>query len=199
MQATSRPNSKSALNITLGYLFLGSVGVVDSLGDIWFASNYGHGMVMLEALGLLLMGLGLLAYLNDQAWDSALFIVGGLGAWTYQASVKLAVQGASGLQLSLPPGEPLSYQGWYFFFLAVFFGALTLPASRISRLRRIFVLAKTAQFALAAVACWFGIAFLQPVTGYIGVAAAPIATVIGALALTSFANSRETPSLSDAG
>jgi succinate-acetate transporter protein len=178
--------SRSAATVLIGYLCMAITGVADSLGDTLYPGNFVHGFVTLEVTGIILMVAGLLAYFNRQAWDAALFVAGGISAWTYQAAAKTVSAGASGLSLSLPAGEPLSYQGWYFFYFSAFYTCLALASFPMDGLRKAFILVKATQFIAAAIACWFGIAILQPICGYIGFLSSIIATIIGASAMIRF-------------
>lgn len=187
MQKSTQSDSRFAANVALGYFLLGATGVFDSLGDTWYPNNYVHGYVLLNAMGILLIGVGLLAYWNRQAWDAILFIGGGIGAWTYQAAASMANPGAKGLDLSRPPSEPISYEGWYFFVQGVFFFILVTAALKVDRLRQAFVVIKAIEFLAAGVACWFGIAFLQPVCGYLGMLSGIFGATIATLALRELA------------
>jgi succinate-acetate transporter protein len=178
--------SRSAATVLVGYLSMAITGVADSLGDTLYPSNFVHGFVTLEIAGVILLVVGLLAYFNRQPWDAAVFVTGGISAWTYQAAAKTVSAGASGLNLSLPAGEPLSYQGWYFFHFAVFYTCLALASSPMRGLRKAFISVKATQFIAAAVACWFGIEILQPICGYIGFLSSVLAIAIGTSAMIRF-------------
>lgn len=180
-------DSRTVTNVAVGYMCFGLALIVGSLADVgWYTANFGHGIQLLRAFALLNLAFGLLAYWNRQAFDAITFIAGGASTWTFQAAATMAAPTTVLLNVTRPVDEPLSYQGWFFFCWAVFFTAIWWGSMKAGALRQ-FILATTAlSFLLAAPACWFAIAILQPIVGWVSIASGIVAIGLAVAEIRAF-------------
>ena len=72
-------NNKAVITSTVGYMCLGLTGWMVSMPNAgWFDQVQGHGTAMLLPLALVLVVMGILAFLNERMLDAVIFF-GGAG------------------------------------------------------------------------------------------------------------------------
>jgi uncharacterized protein len=167
-------NNKSISTSTIGFMCLALAGWMVSMPTAgWFDKIYAHGLANLYALAVLLVIMGILAFVHGRALDSIIFFGGGGLLWaTYVYSLGGLQDGAT---------EPASYGGWYWFVWALFFAWVWVGALKAELQRMLFLLGLWLTLLALAIGAWSGIHGFILLGGYLGLITSILAAITSAI------------------
>lgn len=167
-------NAKSVITTTVGYMCLGLTGWMLSMPRAgWFPQpEYAHGTAMLFPLSIVLVVMGILAFLREGALDGVIFFGGSGFFWSIQAFRQTA-----------SAADPGSYTGWYYFVWAVFFCYVWLGSFKAGVSRTLFLLGLWLTLLALAIGAWAGSHRFDVLGGYLGLATAILAAITSAAAV----------------
>lgn len=141
----------------------------------WFDKLYGHGVVMMFSLAVILGVMGILAFLNERTLDAVIFF-GGAGLFWSSHIYRTAAIPAAG-------ADPGHYAGWYFFIWAVFFCYVWLGSLKAGIERLLFLLGLWLTLLALAIGEWGTLQGFTVLGGYLGLATAILAAITSAAAI----------------
>jgi len=166
-------SNKSTITSTVGYMCLALTGWMLSMPNAgWFEKLYGHGSAMMFPLAVVLVVMGILAFLNEQTLDAIIFFG---GAGLFWAGHEYRVVSALSAN-----EEPLHYTAWYFFIWAVFFFYVWLGSFSEGAVRMLFLLGLWLTLLALAINAWMGAHALLIVGGYLGLVTSILAALTSA-------------------
>jgi succinate-acetate transporter protein len=176
-------NNKATITSTVGYMCLALTGWMLSMSNAgWFDAVHGHGTAQMYPLALVLIVMGILAFLNERTLDAIIFF-GGAGLFW------------SGSQYLLGPStdssEPGHYTGWYFFIWAVFFCYVWLGSFSAGIVRMLFLLGLWLTLLALAVSFWTGLHGFAILGGYLGLITSVLAAITSAIAVIGARNASQ--------
>jgi succinate-acetate transporter protein len=178
-------NNKAAITSTVGYMCLALSGWMISMPNAgWFDQVQGHGLAMLFPLALVLIIMGILAFMNERMLDAVIFFGGAGLFWSGHEFLMATASAAAG------PPESAHYAGWYWFIWAVFFCYVWLSSFRAGMERMLFLLALWLTLLALAIGAWAGLHGFQILGGYLGLATAILAAITSAMAVIGQGMSR---------
>lgn len=171
-------NDKSAITSTVGYMCLGLTGWMLSMPNAgWFDKVHGHGLAMMLPLALVLLVMGILAFVNERTLDAVIFFGGAGLFWSgHEYLQALALPSATA-------AEPGHYTGWYWFVWAVFFCYVWLGSFKAGLVRLLFLLGLWLTLLALAISAWAGLHAFLILGGYLGLITSILAAVISAQAI----------------
>ncbi len=166
--------NKSVSTGTIGFMCLALAGWMVSMPTAgWFDKIYAHGLATMSALAMLLVIMGILAFVHGRALDSIIFFGGAGLLWTSY------VYGLGGAQTQA--GEPGSYSGWYWFVWTLFFAWVWVGALKAELQRMLFLLGLWLTLLALAIGAWTGIHGFILVGGYLGLITSILAAFTSAM------------------
>jgi len=167
-------NNKSVSTATIGFMSLALAGWMVAMPTAgWFERTYPHGLANMAALAILLVIMGILAFVHGRALDSIIFF-GGAGLFWGSYTFRLTA-GAGAVQ------EPGSYEGWYFFVWMLFFAWVWLGSFKAELQRMLFLLGLWLTLLALAIGAWSGIRGFTMAGGYLGLLTSILAAITSAL------------------
>jgi len=172
-------SNKSAITSTVGYMCLALTGWMVSMPNAgWFEQLHGHGTAMLLPLSVVLVVMGILAFLDERTLDAVIFFGGAGLFWSgHEYLMDSATAGAA---------EPPHYTGWYWFIWAVFFCYVWLGSFKAGTERMLFLLGLWLTLLALAIGAWTGLHGFQILGGYLGLATAILAAITSAMAVITY-------------
>ncbi|HTV79799.1 MAG TPA: hypothetical protein VMF03_16210 [Steroidobacteraceae bacterium] len=173
-------NNKSTITSTVGYMCLGLTSWMLSMPRAgWFEAVHGHGTAMLLPLAIVLVIMGILAFLNEHTLDAVIFF-GGAGLFWSGHQYLLGTGAAA-------PAAPESghYAGWYWFIWAVFFCYVWFGSFKAGIERMLFLLGLWLTLLALALNGWTGAHGFEVLGGYLGLITAILAAITSAVAIIS--------------
>jgi succinate-acetate transporter protein len=168
-------NNKAAITSTIGYMCLALTGWMLSMPNAgWFEPVQGHGTSMMYPLALVLVVMGILAFVNETALDAIIFF-GGAGLFWAGHEFRRMSAGAA--------GEPAHYAAWYYFIWAVFFFYVWLGSFSAGLTRMLFLLGLWLALLALAIHDWTGARLFLALGGYIGLITSILAALTSAMAV----------------
>ena len=167
-------SNKSVSTGTIGFMCLALAGWMVSMPTAgWFDKIYAHGLAVLSTLALLLVIMGILAFVHGRALDSIIFFGGAGLLWTTYA------YGLGGSQdRAIEPG---SYSGWYWFVWTLFFAWVWIGALKAGPQRMLFLLGLWLTLLALAVGSWTGMRGFIVLGGYLGLITSILAAITSAI------------------
>lgn len=173
-------NNKAAITSTVGYMCLALTGWMISMPNAgWFDQVQGHGSALLFPLALVLVVMGILAFLSERALDAVIFFGGAGLFWSVHEFLLGEVGAGAGA------AESPRYAGWYWFIWAVFFCYVWLGSFKAGLERMLFLLGLWLTLLALAIGAWTGLHGFQVLGGYLGLATAILAAITSAVAVIS--------------
>jgi len=164
-------NSKAAVVSTVGYLCLGLVGWMFSMGAAaWFPKSYG--LAITYPLVFVLAVMGVLAFVVGRGLDSIVFF-SGTALWGAACAGSVAV----GADKTLFPS---GYLGWFAIIWAIFFCYVWAGSFKSGVTRMLFLLGACLTMMALAVGCWAHVSGFIVLGGYIGLATSIVAMIVSA-------------------
>jgi succinate-acetate transporter protein len=178
-------NNKAAITSTVGYMCLALTGWMVSMPNAgWFDQVQGHGTAMLFPLALVLIVMGILAFVNERTLDAVIFFGGAGLFWSAHEFLMGTAVAAGG------PPESTRYTGWYWFIWAVFFCYVWLGSFKAGLERMLFLLGLWLTLLALAIAGWTDLHGFQILGGYLGLATAILAAITSAMAVIGHGTGR---------
>lgn len=169
-------NNKAVITSTIGYMCLALTGWMLSMPNAgWFEPVQGHGTSMMYPLALVLVVMGILAFVNETALDAIIFF-GGAGLFWAGHEFRLVSAGAA-------TAEPAHYAAWYYFIWAVFFFYVWLGSFGAGITRMLFLLGLWLALLALAIHDWTGVQLFLALGGYIGLITSILAALTSAMAV----------------
>jgi len=176
-------NNKAVITSTVGYMCLGLTGWMLSMPNAgWFDQVQGHGWAMMLPLAVILVVMGILAFLNERALDGIIFF-GGAGLFWSGHEYLMAVTPAA------HSAEPIHYTGWYYFIWAVYFCYVWFGSFRAGLERLLFLLGLWLTLLALTISSWTGMHGFMILGGYLGLATAILAVIVSANAVITHRSS----------
>lgn len=168
-------NNKAAITSTVGYMCLALTGWMLSMSNAgWFDAVHGHGTAMMYPLALVLIVMGILAFLNERTLDAIIFFGGAGLFWSgYQYLIGSSADST----------EPVRYTAWYFFIWAVFFCYVWLGSFSAGSVRMLFLLGLWLTLLALAINSWTASHAFGVLGGYLGLITSILAALISAMAV----------------
>lgn len=171
-------SNKAVTTSTIGYMCLALTGWMLSMPHAgWFDKLYGHGVAMMLPLALILVVMGILAFVNEQVLDAIIFFGGAGLFWSGHAYLRSLVVGSEG------GADPAHYTGWYWFIWAIFFCYVWFGSFRAGMLRLLFLLGLWLTLLALAIGEWTGFHSIFVLGGYLGLITSIIAGIVSAVAI----------------
>jgi len=167
-------SNKSISTGTVGFMCLALAGWMVSMPAAgWFDRVYPHGLADLSGLAVILVIMGILAFVHRRALDSIIFFGGAGLLWTTYVYWMGGAQSAT--------AEPGSYSGWYWFVWTLFFAWVWVGALKADLQRMLFLLALWLTLLALAIGAWTGIRGFTLAGGYLGLITAVLAAITSAI------------------
>jgi hypothetical protein len=167
-------NNKSVSTATIGFMCLALAGWMISMPTAgWFEKVYAHGVANMTALAILLVIMGILAFVHGRTLDCIIFFGGAGLFWSGH------LYGVAGEAGGAP--EPGSYGGWYFFVWTLFFAWVWLGSRKGDLERMLFLLGLWLTLLALAIGDWTGIHGFTLAGGYLGLITSILAAITSAL------------------
>jgi uncharacterized protein len=176
--------NKATITSTVGYVCLALPLWMLSMAHAgWFETTYGHGAAMMLPLSLILVVIGVLAFVDERTLDAVIFF-GGAGLFWSGHEYLLA-----------PAAEPGHYAGWYWFGWAVFYCYVWFGSFKAGLARLLFLLGLWLTLLALAIGEWTGLHGVTILGGYLGLITAILALIASAQAVIGhgFAVGGDTP------
>jgi len=167
-------NNKSVITSTVGYMCLALTSWMLSMSNAgWFDQVQGHGTAMMFPLAVVLVVIGILAFVADSTLDAVIFFGGAGLFWSGHEFL---------LRTSTPGGamEPPHYAGWYWFIWAVYFCYVWFGSFKAGIERFLFLLASWLTLLALALGGWTETHGFVVLGGYLGLATAILAAITSA-------------------
>jgi succinate-acetate transporter protein len=178
-------NNRCVTTSTVGYMALALTGWMLSMTAAgWYGRFYLPGTSLMLPFALLLMIIGILAYLHGRSLDSITFFAFAV----LFTAVHAAVVAAPGTAVA-----PMSYVGWLWMAWTVFFAFVWLGSFRAELPRQLFLLGITLTFLAKAVFGWTDLRVLELISGYLGLISSIIAAIISASDVIEFGREAHSP------
>jgi succinate-acetate transporter protein len=179
-------NNRCVTTSTVGYMALALTGWMLSMTAAgWYDRFYIVGTGLMLPFSLLLMIIGILAYLHGRSLDSiAFFAFAVLFAAAHSAMVA-----PSGVL----PLAPMSYVGWFWMVWTVAFAYMWLGSFRAELPRQLFLLGITLTFLAKTLYGWTDLRVLELISGYLGLISSIIAAIISASDVIEFGREAHSP------
>ncbi len=167
--------NQSTSTATVGFMCLALAGWMVSMATAgWFDRIYPHGLANSSALAVLLVIMGILAFVHGRSLDSIIFFGGSALFWTGSH-----VYGHLGSQAGA--AEPGSYSGWYWFVWTLFFAWVFLGSFKAELQRTLFLLGLWLTLLALAIGEWTGIHGFTLAGGYLGLITSILAAITSAM------------------
>lgn len=169
-------NNKAAITSTIGYMCLALTGWMLSMPNAgWFDVAHGHGPAMLYPMGVVLIVMGILSFMNERTLDAIIFFGGAGLFWAgHEYLIGVAVVGSD---------EPARYSAWYWFIWAVFFFYVWLGSFSAGIVRMLFLLGLWLTLLALAIGFWMGSHSFTVLGGYLGLITSILAAINSAMAV----------------
>ncbi len=178
----SGASARSTITATIGYLSIALAAWMLSMTNAgWFAGVFPRTTSMLMPLSIILIVVGVLAFVSERTLDAVVLLSTAGLFWSDQGYIAAMVAGAG----RVTP----HYDAWGALIWAVFYFYVWLAAMKASSMRGVFLLAVWLTLLALAIADWSGAHALTVIGGYLGLIAAILALLISASAILG----RETP------
>lgn len=168
-------SNRGVATATVGFMALALSGWMMSMSSAgWYASLFPHALALAYSLGLTLVIMGILSFVDQRALDAIIFFGGAglLGAFYTLASP--GMQNAS---------EPSSYVGWFHFIWAVFFCWVWFGSFRAGVPRFLFLLGLWLTLLAWAIGYWGQVHGFIILGGYIGLITSILAAITSAMTI----------------
>lgn len=163
--------AKSVVTSTVGYMCLGVVIWMNSLQAAgWVSTAGGHATALVYPLALILVLMGILAYLGESALDAVIFFVG---------AAYMLTQHYMGGDMADPAGAI----GWSGLVWAVVVCYIWLGSFNAGTPRMLFLLASWLGFLSGAIGAWTSVHFFGVLDGYLSLLAGVLALIVSACAI----------------
>ena len=179
-------NNRCVTTSTVGYMALALTGWMLSMKAAgWYDRFYIVGTGLMLPFNLLLMIIGILAYLHGRSLDSIAFFA--------FAVLFAAAHSAMVAPLGVLPAAPMSYVGWFWMVWTVAFAYMWLGSFRAELPRQLFLLGITLTFLAKTLYGWTDLRVLELISGYLGLISSIIAAIISASDVIEFGREAHSP------
>lgn len=179
-------NNRCVTTSTAGYMALALTGWMLSMTSAgWYDHFYLTGTALMLPFALLLMIIGILAYLHGRSLDSiAFFAFAVLFAAAHSAMAALPGSAVA---------APMSYVGWFWILWTIVFAYLWLGSFRADLARQLFLLGIALTFLAKAVYGWTDVRGAELISGYLGLISSIIAAIVSASDVIEFGREAHSP------
>ena len=177
-------NNRSVSTATIGFMCLALAGWMISMPTAgWFERAYPHDIAMTASLAILLVIMGVLAFVHGRTLDCIIFFGGAGLFWSaHLYGMASALGGAA---------EPGSYGGWYFFVWTLFFAWVWLGSFKAELQRMLFLLGLWLTLLALAIGEWTGIHGFTLAGGYLGLITSILAAITSAVEIIGHGSARQ--------
>jgi succinate-acetate transporter protein len=177
-------NNRSVSTATIGFMCLALAGWMISMPAAgWFEKVYPHGIAITASLAILLVIMGILAFVHGRALDCIIFFGGAGFFWSAHLYGMAGAQGGA--------AEPGSYGGWYFFVWTLFFAWVWLGSFKAELQRMLFLLGLWLTLLALAIGQWTGIHGFTLAGGYLGLITSILAAITSAVEVIGHGRDRQ--------
>jgi uncharacterized protein len=160
-------NNKSVVVSTIGFMCIGFVAWMMSLGDAgWVNGSAMYGTAMDFALGCVVLGvISILTFFHGRTLDAIIFFSAAGFMWTMH---------------HVGSGDSAGTMGWFWLLWAVFYFYVWLSSFKAGWARSLFLLAVWISFLTTCLGYWTSMKFFVVIDGYTGLIAGLVAVYISA-------------------
>ena len=177
-------NNKSVSTATIGFMCWALAGWMISMPTAgWFEKVYPHGFALIATLAILLVIMGILAFVHGRTLDCIIFFGGAGLFWSAHLYGMVGAQGGA--------AEPGSYAGWYFFVWTLFFAWVWLGSFKAELQRMLFLLGLWLTLLALALGDWTGAHGFTLAGGYLGLITSILAAITSAVEIIGHGQGRQ--------